>query len=88
MFVWSIGEAMSDLIEQMRRHVASYRTLTKHRQACLDMCDEIERLTALVKMGEEVVMDFMPNIGKCALQDYGRLNEFLMAAAKATGGDK
>ena len=44
--------------------------------------DEIERLTALVKTGEDVVLDFMPNIGQCALQDYGRLNHFLMDADK------
>lgn len=43
---------------------------------------EITRLRRLVKMGEAVVEDFMPNIGKCALQDYGRLNEFLIEAAK------
>lgn len=38
----------------------------------------------LALTGEQVVEDFMPNIGKCALQDYGRLNSFLndMAAAK------
>lgn len=43
---------------------------------------ELNRLRALVLMGEKVVEDFMPNIGKCALQDYGRLNEFLIEAAK------
>ena len=43
---------------------------------------ELDRLRALVLMGEKVVEDFMPNIGKCALQDYGRLNEFLIEAAK------
>ena len=36
----------------------------------------------LVKMGEAVVEDFMPNIGACALQDYGRLNEFLIEAGQ------
>lgn len=40
-----------------------------------------QALTDLVLMGEDVVEDFMPNIGKCALQDYGRLNDFLIAAA-------
>lgn len=45
---------------------------------------ELERdeLKKLVKMGEAVVEDFMPNIGQCALQDYGRLNTFLVEAAK------
>lgn len=41
---------------------------------------EIERLRALVAIGVQVVDDFMPNIGNCALQDIGRLNDFLMAA--------
>jgi hypothetical protein len=39
---------------------------------------EIQKLKELVKMGREVVEDFLPNVGNCALQDYGRLNEFLM----------
>ena len=43
---------------------------------------ELDRLLDIVAMGEKVVEDFMPNIGKCALQDYGRLNEFLIEAAK------
>ena len=43
---------------------------------------EIVKLRDLVLMGEKVVEDFMPNIGRCALQDYGRLNEFLIEAAK------
>ena len=40
---------------------------------------EIERLRGLVLMGDAVVEDFLPNIGNCCLQDYGRLNEFLIA---------
>jgi hypothetical protein len=42
----------------------------------------ITELVNLVAMGEKVVEDFMPNIAKCALQDYGRLNEFLLAAKR------
>ena len=30
----------------------------------------------------EVIEDFMPNIGQCALQDYGRLNTALIEADK------
>ncbi len=36
----------------------------------------------LAKTGYEVVLDFMPNVANCALQDYGRLNDFMIAAAK------
>ena len=47
----------STLIEQMRRHVASYKTLSNHRQACLDMCDRIEKLERaldkLARLGNE-----------------------------------
>ncbi len=39
----------------------------------------------LLKMGLEVVEDFLPNVGNCALQDYGRLNEFMIQATKEVG---
>lgn len=39
-------------------------------------------LFTLLKMGVEVVDDFLPNIGQCALQDYGRLNNFMVMARK------
>jgi len=39
----------------------------------------------LAKMGYEVVKDFLPNVGQCALQDYGRLNEFMMQATEEFG---
>lgn len=35
-----------------------------------------------------VVLDFMPNIGQCALQDYGRLNSALIQAEKIFGRSK
>lgn len=43
---------------------------------------EIDRLRKIVKMGQAVVEDFMPNIGKCVLQDFARLNTFLCDAAE------
>ena len=46
-----------------------------------EMRQEILELRKLVKMGEAVVEDFLPNIGNCALQDIGRLNLFLMNAS-------
>ena len=36
----------------------------------------------LARQGYEVVLDFLPNVANCALQDYGRLNDFMIAAAK------
>lgn len=35
---------MKGLIERMRRHVASYKSLTRHRADCLELCTEVERL--------------------------------------------
>lgn len=37
---------------------------------------------SLGKMGYEVVQDFLPNVAQCALQDYGRLNDFMIMAAR------
>ena len=39
-------------------------------------------LRALVKLGQRVVEDFLPNVGVCALQDYGALNDFMIQASK------
>jgi hypothetical protein len=49
------------------------------------MDEELEEMRELAKQGYEVVKDFMPNIGVCALQDYGRLNEFMIAATEKFG---
>jgi len=43
---------------------------------------EINRLRNLVLLGLAVVDDFLPNVGRCALQDYGRLNTFCVEARK------
>jgi hypothetical protein len=53
-------------------------------QRC-EAANELERLQALVLMGARVVNDFLPNIGRCALQDYGALNQFLLEAEKVNG---
>jgi hypothetical protein len=41
-----------------------------------------EEMREIAKMGYEVVLDFLPNVAQCALQDYGRLNDFMILAAK------
>lgn len=41
---------------------------------------EIERLRKLVTKGLAVVHDFLPNIGRCALQDYQRMVLFCVEA--------
>ena len=49
------------------------------------MSEEEKKMREIAKQGYEVVKDFLPNIGVCALQDYGRLNEFMMAAREEFG---
>ena len=41
--------------------------------------------TQLIQMLTDVVEDFLPNIGNCALQDYGRLNDAMIASKKRLG---
>ncbi len=47
----------------------------------------IRELRDLVKMGHEVVEDFMPNIAQCVLQDYGRMNAFLISVTDEFNDD-
>jgi len=46
---------------------------------------DVEEMIALAKQGYEVVKDFLPNVAHCALQDYGRLNEFMIKATENFG---
>ena len=46
----------------------------------------VDDIRSMGRMGYDVVQDFLPNIGKCALQDYGRLNDFMIMAAKEYDG--
>ena len=48
---------------------------------------EIQRLKEMVAMGRRVVEDFLPNIGQCALQNYGELNEFMIQSAALENKD-
>lgn len=38
-----------------------------------------------IRQLEAVVKDFLPNIGKCVLRDYKRLNESLLEATRILG---
>jgi hypothetical protein len=46
---------------------------------------DVEKMIELAKQGYEVVKDFLPNVAHCALQDYGRLNEFMIKATESFG---
>lgn len=45
-----------DKIEVMRRHVASYKTMTRHRQNCLDLCDELEMARAEIERLSKILV--------------------------------
>lgn len=50
-----------------------------------DISIEAHAYRELAKMGYEVVKDFLPNVAHCALQDYGRLNDFMIKATEEFG---
>lgn len=58
--------------EQWRDILASEVAALKARLAEADV---------LIAKGLAVVHDFLPNIGRCVLQDYQRMNEFCCEAA-------
>ena len=53
-----------------------------YRDHIVRCVNEREGLLALIKKLNGVIEDFMPNIGRCVLQDYQSLNEGLLEAAK------
>ena len=56
-----------------------------------DLQAQLANDTKLIAMLTQVVEDFLPNIGKCALQDYGKLNTALCLSGErlqAITGDK
>jgi hypothetical protein len=56
--------------------------LVDWRDAELDrLRRELAEADALIAKGLAVVHDFLPNIGRCVLQDYQRMNEFCSEAA-------
>ena len=61
----------------------NFEVLTDEQTRIFKSCsEEITRLRKLVLMGKRVVDDFLPNIGNCALQNYGELNEFMILAGQ------
>lgn len=46
-----------DIVERMRRHVASYKYLSPHRDNCLKLCDEIERLRAGINAVQSLIAE-------------------------------
>jgi hypothetical protein len=51
---------------------------------CDSLRARLAEADALIAKGLAVVHDFLPNIGRCVLQDYQRMNEFCSEAAART----
>lgn len=52
--------------------------IAKLSQRNIELENLARKLTAVVE-------DFLPNIGKCVLQDYGQLNDALMESTRLLG---
>lgn len=60
-----------------------YEALLIERDAKITLLERAKKEDSkLIKKLTEVVEDFLPNIGKCALQDYGRLNDAMIESKK------
>ena len=55
---------MSENTERLRGHVASYKWSSPHRKNCLDVCDEVERLTAENKSQREIQYKYADEINR------------------------
>lgn len=64
-----------DKLDELQEHEDNHRELEEEFS---NMTFHVDALKEELIRGVEVVEDFLPNIGKCVLQDYGRLNEFLI----------
>ncbi len=71
---------MSDIVERLRARDA-YLSLDEAADA---LAARLAEADALIAKGLAVVHDFLPNIGRCVLQDYQRMNEFCSEAAART----
>ena len=56
--------------------------------ALRDTLKRMEQLEDLVQDLTLVVEDFLPNTGRCVLQDYGRLNDVLLRSQQLVGKPK
>lgn len=58
--------------------------LADSQDECRSFKARLAEADALIAKGLAVVHDFLPNIGRCVLQDYQRMNEFCSEAAART----
>ena len=68
----------------MENELASARKLLATRVESARLSEANTKLAeadALIAKGLAVVHDFLPNIGRCVLQDYQRMNEFCSESA-------
>lgn len=62
--------------------------LPEHKNRVDGGSNEVVERAEHVKDLVDTILDFMPNVGKCALQDYGRLNRVLLAHPQPKGKKK
>ena len=80
-----------DADKQARKHFDLYNKAEAQVAECRSLQRQLANDTKLIVMLTQVVEDFLPNIGKCALQDYGKLNTALCLSGErlqAITGDK
>lgn len=60
---------MSKATDRLRRHVASYKWTSLHRENCLEVCDEVDRLAAEVSLlravfdhAENMIIEPIPTV--------------------------
>lgn len=64
-------------INPMMDFPALLATMAEHLQRTADEGGDTENLRDCLRRAILVIEDFMPNIGRCVLQDYERLNNVL-----------
>jgi hypothetical protein len=78
-------EMLLERLDEAELVAASWkREAELNEQAANESSGYAKRLAeadALIAKGLAVVHDFLPNIGRCVLQDYQRMNEFCSEAA-------
>lgn len=72
------ADARLRLVKEERRSEALSTQLGLSVQSEVRALRKALEAAAIAAKGRAVVEDFMPNVGNCVLQDFARLNEFLL----------
>ena len=69
---------MSENTKRLRGHVTSYKSMSPHRQNCLDVCDEVDQLAVEVKSLRKVL-----NAAQVPRHDYCGTDNWFINLDKA-----